>query len=740
MINFSHPDIPLIQHIENIIEYNKYLDDIGMDISLLSYAHDEGKKNVAFDYRIKNNSKKKSWDNHAKLSAIIYLIKELYNKEPSKINSEEMMNIYINTTIILGHHGSILSPSDIRGRIKYWQETGRYNTIQLLKAYNDKDSPVYNEVMKLANDLECEDSQPFKQYIKFFSKFPKDKWTYEHAMKLRLMFARFVDCDRLSAATNSKLNKEAIKIHELVQGDNNVENHIKKLDERTGYFKELEEQVKEQMHKWRECPKEGIYLLSLPTGLGKTLTSLQLAEWWRKKIIYASPFLSVTDQTEKVVRDIYKAKIGDKRITIHHSMAQIAEENKKEDKNNEDDDIEAQEEEISPWTMMERWSGAFVVTTVVELFETLMSNRGTRLRKLSNMYDVTILVDEPQTIEHQRWHTIKELLPKWCKMYKWRVILLSATPPSLPNNTIDMIRVDETKLKRTKLKLLEDVDEHEWVDKAWSLTKDKQSILWIVNTKKRANEFYQYILENIECENTYLIHSDFSKLQRTVILNNIKNKIDKKEKVLVISTQVLEAGVDLDFHAVVRELAPLPTLIQVAGRLNRKASRPTEVAYILPIKGCDGNSVYSEQEMKLTRKIVDEEIFECDYRIKCDTYYNELKIYKDDTYLNNYLYIHKNKFKMIEDKEEYNKVQAVLIHEETEELKQAWKELTGIEYIKSDDIIYELIKAIKEKSYEGIKKWKRYLNLYMGKINNDNKWVVTVNGKIVCFKEIEKFL
>ena len=214
------------------------------------------------------------------------------------------------------------------------------------------------------------------------------------------------------------------------------------------------------------------------------------------------------------------------------------------------------------------------------------------------------------------------------KVLKWKVVYMSATPPVMTESTIPLVKNDEylfKKLNRTSLKYegktygFKAISD--WFDKAWDLTRDKSQILWLLNIEKGARKVYKYAKEKVHDREVVFISGKLPSIIRMYKLREIKNRMARGEKILVISTQVLEAGIDLDFNGVVRDMAPLPVLLQVAGRLNRRWERPTETVHILQLIE---NSVYSDYEFRHTGHVLynrDYVLEEKDYYEACKEYY-----------------------------------------------------------------------------------------------------------------------
>jgi CRISPR-associated endonuclease/helicase Cas3 len=672
----SHPYVPYQKHVQCLHEYNKHFYQIDKNIDTLIDFHDIGKLNKLFQTRILKiekglPAKKNQADNHAVLSMFIYLLNEIYVKKRG-----DYKEIFKEANIIRGHHGYLKT---IKEFVNYFSEVNKDILIEGLEAIYTSDSELGIAFRNFLNEFKQK-----RSLIDFKKLFMNVDWSIDDTIDMQLKLSRLVDCDRLAAMRKSKFNKRDAETLSLFNFTQEYINRLPKLNDDNDLTK-IRNMI--DLEKWRKRPEAGIYSLTLPTGVGKTLTALKIIEWWNEgnKSIMVVPFLAVTDQTEKIIRDIYKdypnneGAIGGRLISSHHSMS-----NGKYDVEDDSDD----------WSMIERWSGSIVITTTVQFFETLMSRNASKLRKLHNTYGATIVIDEPQGISYKYWKQLRRLLPIWTKKLQWRVILLSATPPSLPKETVKMIDNEYelyTYLRRTRLiteKSVSSIDE--WIHKAWELTKNNNSILWIVNKKKIAYEIYEKVRNALERE-VICITAQETPLKRMVLVDKIKKMIKENKKVLVISTQVLEAGVDLDFDIGVRELAPMPILIQFAGRINRKAAKERSDVYVLPFKNSK-YSIYHEEEYNHTLTIINKYnniINESDYLKASNEYFlmcEQKPPVIDNTYINAYKNFTKelDKFSLIEN--DYT-VNAIVLEGHDDEIKQMFEKATGEKYINLDELI-----------------------------------------------------
>ncbi len=351
-----------------------------------------------------------------------------------------------------------------------------------------------------------------------------------------------------------------------------------------------------------------ILSLNVPTGTGKTLTSLSFALKLRHRlkneknftprIIYALPFLSIIDQNYDVFEDVVTqgGKLKDSRLLLkHHHLADVN--YKIEDK---DDEFYKADESL---LLVEGWNAEIIVTTFWQYFYTLFSNRNKLLRKFNKLANSIIILDEVQAVPHQYWQLIHDATIMLCEKFNSYVIFVTATQPLIFDEAIGEIK----EITQNKEEYFRDLDRIELIpriDTALTLEefkalleKDlidnpKKDFLIVLNTISSANDVYKFI-KGLELENTerFYLSTNVIPKERLERIRTIKgpsekgvpNESSKKRKVIV-STQLIEAGVDIDADRVYRDFAPMDSINQVAGRCNRnsaKADKGTVSIFIL---------------------------------------------------------------------------------------------------------------------------------------------------------------
>ena len=312
----------------------------------------------------------------------------------------------------------------------------------------------------------------------------------------------------------------------------------------------------------------GLYTLTVPTGGGKTFASLafaleQAAAQGMKRVIYVIPYLSIIDQTAAVFSDL----LGAENVLADYSCADY--------KSLERDDLTP--EQYRQLLSSENWDAPVVVTTAVQFFESLYANRSSRCRKLHNIADSVIIFDEAQTLPASCLLPCISAIAQLVRHYHTTAVLCTATQPALepyfrqfaPELPLQEIVSNTaalyTTLRRTTLCDAGQLTQEALTAQLCALPQ----VLCVVNRRKTAQELYAALpAEGSYCLTTLLCAAD-----RRRQLTEIRQRLREGLPCRVVSTSLIEAGVDVDFPAAYRELCGLDSLLQTAGRCNREGRR-----------------------------------------------------------------------------------------------------------------------------------------------------------------------
>lgn len=405
------------------------------------------------------------------------------------------------------------------------------------------------------------------------SKLKSPPWKFtrglDFSLWIRMLYSTLVDADFLDTESymdNFKsINRGGYcSMPELLKQFNQF---MKQLDEKSENTRVNEIRRNIRM-KCIQAAKEhqGIFSLSVPTGGGKTLSGLAFGlehaiTHKLNRIIYVIPYTSIIEQNA----DVFRAAVGKAQVVEHHSSL--------------DEDDSTPKARLAS----ENWDAPVIVTTSVQFFESLFAAKSSRCRKLHNIANSVIILDEAQLVAVEYLNPILETMQLLVDHYRVSFVISTATQPSFRENAVagetfkglkeireimgdeNNVKVLYDSLNRVDVQLPEDLrSESSWEEIAKEL-KQHDQVLCIVSDRKSCRELHRMMPEG-----TYHLSALMCGQHRSEAIEKIKQKLKNKEPVRVISTQLVEAGVDMDFPVVYRALAGLDSIAQAAGRCNRE--------------------------------------------------------------------------------------------------------------------------------------------------------------------------
>lgn len=350
----------------------------------------------------------------------------------------------------------------------------------------------------------------------------------------------------------------------------------------------LRREISEQCHKAAERPK-GIYTLTVPTGGGKTLASLRFALHHAERrrldrVIYVIPFTSIIDQNAQVVRSILEPPSATEdrgRIVLEHHGSVTPERQTWREK-----------------ILCENWDAPVVYTTMVQFLESLFG-AGTRgARRMHQLANAVLIFDEVQTLPISCVHLFNNAVNFLAEECNSTVLLCTATQPLLHAVSAERGAARlavQHELMRDVSRLFEHLKRVEVLDRrkpgGWSHEEVAQlafeevqragSSLVIVNTKSAARRVFELASESLDDDAIYHLSTDMCSAHRKQELTKVRRRLDEGRPILCVSTQLIEAGVDVDFSVVIRFLAGLDSIAQAAGRCNRNGRLERGVVHIV---------------------------------------------------------------------------------------------------------------------------------------------------------------
>lgn len=407
----------------------------------------------------------------------------------------------------------------------------------------------------------------------------------------RFLFSCLIDADRINS---SDFEREAQKEVRRLTEKPDWQSAIDKLETHLASFEnrypidEIRRKISDECLK-RAVDSQGIYTLTVPTGGGKTLASLRYALHHAQKhnldrIIYIIPYTSIIDQNAQAVREI----LGENWVLEHHS------------------NLEPEKQSWQDKLLSENWDKPIVFTTMVQFLDACFGGGTRGARHIHPMTNAVLIFDEIQTLPVKCVHLFCNVLNWLTTFGKSTAVLCTATQPLLGESGLQNFPEEkrESISVRGLLKLSENAEimgKHQDLDKlfdelsrveiqfnekvgGWNVEEagtfllkqfqTTQSCLFIVNTKKWAQELYQYCQrQNVPPEALFHLSTNQCAAHRKAIFDTIKGRLKNKEPVICISTQLIEAGVDISMACVIRALGGLDSIAQAAGRCNRHGEK-----------------------------------------------------------------------------------------------------------------------------------------------------------------------
>jgi len=435
-----------------------------------------------------------------------------------------------------------------------------------------------------------------------------DTFAFKMGLLLRFLLSCLIDADRLDTADNESPENEVRR---------NLGNYVPwetligRLEAKLATFDAnpepnlvdiLRSQISQACLDFSTKPK-GIYQLTVPTGGGKTLASLRFALNHAQsagdieRIIYVIPYTSIIDQNARNIRKILEERGEDgrflNRVVLEHHSNLTPESERGEKKSPDQADGPMEEENVRQSLLSENWDAPVVLTTQVQFLEALFGSGTRSVRRMHQLANSVIILDEVQSFPIKTIHMLNVALRFLAHDCGATVVLCTATQPPLEKIEAEhralTLSADSHIMPNEKelFERLKRVEVHDCRRKeGWSVEEVADlagqqmeacgSTLVVVNTRSQALELYRAIAEmKLEGVALYHLSTNMCAAHRLAVIEKMKSQLgpDKPERIICISTQLIEAGVDIDFGAVIRYLAGLDSIAQSAGRCNRSGKR-----------------------------------------------------------------------------------------------------------------------------------------------------------------------
>lgn len=618
------------EHLETVsLLAKKYGEKAGFQsmAELSGFLHDMGKNTKAFSTYIENAVKETGEPleriDHSTAGAK-YLYERYYVDEP-KTEEDALTNFVVEIVgmVILSHHSGLQN---------FVQPDGSQS--DFFRRVCRKDLPYFEEVQEEFLSIQG-NKEKVKDLLKasliemkallhklqqLLQKYPNRKSTQFifFGLVMKYVFSCLIDADRTDSRrfdeddttalhqSNESFFKESYK-HLMGQ----VEEWANSSDASKPINK-LRAEMSLQCDLLAEQPPS-IYQLSIPTGGGKTLASLRYAlkhaeMTGKDRIVYVVPYTTILEQNADVVRNTIKNK---DQVLEHHS-------NVIDDHAHEDQpDFYREKYQKKMQLARDNWDQPIIFTTMVQFLDTFYAKGTRKSRRLHNLTNAVVIFDEVQSVPVRHIPLFNNAVNFLHHFGKSSIILCTATQPTLTKTDYPLMMDQNTEMVQNlpdivkafeRVSIISKVENEGWdAEEIGRFTlaelKERQSILIILNTKKAVLNVYRELKETPDCS-VYHLSTSMCPQHRKNILKEVKGKLGK-EKVVCISTQLIEAGVDISFECVIRSLAGLDSIAQAAGRCNRHAESEKGIVYVIRAKD---EALSKLPEISLGQEVTEEDV------------------------------------------------------------------------------------------------------------------------------------
>jgi len=483
-------------------------------------------------------------------------------------------------------------------------------------------------------------------------KYEKDELLKEKIYQyILLLYSALIDSDKHAAAQIKPSLRKIIPTN-LVDYYRELHFDTKVSEGMNGWRNKIYDTVMKRIAQLeKEIGNNHLFTLTAPTGTGKTLLSFSVALKLRSiiyeqkgyipRIIYSLPFTSVIDQNESVLRDVLSLlpdfKTNESQYLLkHHHLSNI-----RYKRNGKEQPLK------EALLLIESWESEVVVTTFIQLFQTVIGYQNRSLKKFHQLAGSIIILDEVQNLPIEYWPLIRWTLKSLTNMFQCKILLLTATQPLIfeEGEAIELLEGEQIEpvdffiqQNRVTLRVLSKDEQtgfeiEEWTDYFKENFEEHLNYLAIFNTIKTSIAAYRAIRDWIKEQSlkykVFYLSTNIIPRERKKRIRQIKKLLNLGKGVIVVSTQVVEAGVDLDFDVVYRDLGPVDSIIQAAGRCNRNGD-PEKMGqvWITPIsrgEQLESSIVYRKLHTFVARKVLpNQSIPESDFFELINRYFAQL--------------------------------------------------------------------------------------------------------------------
>ncbi|MBN2068017.1 MAG: CRISPR-associated helicase Cas3' [Opitutales bacterium] len=407
---------------------------------------------------------------------------------------------------------------------------------------------------------------------------------FQITLLTRMLFSCLVDADRLDTegfcSPELTHERDSIERPDLPRLLERLNSFVARFTQSTGPVNAFRAEILQSCLEKAEC-NQGLFTLAVPTGGGKTLSSLAFAlkhalKHGMKRVIYVIPYTSIIEQTA----DVFRKALGGGAVLEHHCNFEAKDQG----------DIYAAEQRQR--FLSENWDAPLIVTTNVQFYESLFSAHTGKCRKLHNVAESVVILDEAQSLPVDYLKPCLETLKELIRNYKCSVVLCSATQPALTHtdyfpigfkrDMVTRIIDDEQRLFRGMQRVsIQQLKEPLSVEFLAQRLADPTQVICVVNTRRHAKAVYEALKHRlVEAESIFHLSALMCPVHRSDVLKVIRQRLQDGLPCRVVSTQLIEAGVDIDFPVLYRSFAGVDSIAQAAGRCNREGRLERGQVYV----------------------------------------------------------------------------------------------------------------------------------------------------------------
>jgi len=588
---------------------------------IIGGGHDVGKATNYFQKYVTGQKVDQMLKAHSPLSALYayHVSSAIFGKSNPRYSFFRLIAL----TSVLSHHGALASPLQNFSILKEWIDNRLENQINAIKnAKNELNLilgeiglPVFPEFQEIKSGF-----FGLLKDIKTVFSYSKKYWLANFYLS-NLLFSSLIDADRMDAAgietpIRRDINVEIVKKYAEQISKEHEHSRLTNPERarmRSRLFSEMGVKAKNVSLDKR------IFSLTAPTGCGKTLAGLYFALVLRERIkttkkitpriIYVAPFLSILDQNFEEFKRIFKIPEKAKQTELllrHHHLSELSYETFQE----------AGRETYSPAEseiLIEGWNAEIIVTTFVQFLNTILGARASQLRKFHNLVGSIVILDEVQCVPAKWWLLIRESLKFLAQRFKMCFVLMTATQPIIfdPNEIDELVENHQDYFANNyvALRIGPRIHLKEFTKKVIErIENEKKSTMILMNTIGSATYLYNALTKSPLSKFISLeyLSAELLPVHRTKKLENIHKELSDSKPLVLVTTQVVEAGVNLDFDTVIRDMGPVDSIIQAAGRCNREGTKDpaksiVEIFEVYDEKGTFCKRIYGDFSIEKAR-------------------------------------------------------------------------------------------------------------------------------------------